>query len=100
MTPEELRRLSSIVDRIKRLDDTMERMAAKAETYLEELGEKVISVIGRNVIDKRKDWVGEVTWVAVFNAIRAEREALRAELDGRVDVSETIHKVQEIQDNA
>ena len=98
MTPQELDRLHASVARIKRLDDMLERMARNPEDKLDELGEKVISVLGRNVIDKRKDWVGEVTWVALFNAILKEREELRESLKGQVDISESIHKVQQVQE--
>jgi hypothetical protein len=98
MTPQELEFLKNKVDQIKRLDSMMEMLARNPEDKLEELGEKVVSVLGRNSIDKRKDWVGEVAWVAVFNAIRAEREALRTEVLDRVQISECIHKVQVIRE--
>lgn len=98
MTPHELQRLSSAVERIKRLDGMMEMLSRNPEDKLDELGEKVVSVLGRNAIDKRKDWVGEVTFVAVFNALRAEREALRVELDGQVEISECTHKIQTMQE--
>ena len=98
MTPHEVERLHSEIGRIKRLDDMLERLARNPEDKLTELGEKVIGVLGRNAIDKRLDWVGEVAFVAVFNALRAEREALREGLKGQVDIPETAHKVQEVQE--
>lgn len=98
MTPQELTRLHNKVQVIKRLDEMLEKLARKPEDKLDELGEKVIGVFGRMVIDKRKDWVGEVTFVALFNALREQRERLRDEIKDRVDVSECIHKVQAVQD--
>ena len=98
MTPHEIERLHSQIGRIKRLDDMLERLARNPEDKLDKLGEVVINVLGRNVIDKRASWVGETTFVAVFNALRAEREALREGLKGQVDIPETAHKVQEVQE--
>lgn len=99
MTPQELTALHSKVQEISRLDRMMECLARNPEDKLEELGKKVLGVLGRNVIDKRKDWVGEVVFVAVFNALRENRERLCDEIKDRVDVSPCIHKVQEVQDN-
>lgn len=96
MSPQELERLYSQVNQIKRLDSTLERMAKGAESNIEELGEKVISVIGRNVLDKRKDWVGDVVFCALFNALRHQREQLRHELSGSVEITECYHKIQEV----
>ena len=96
MTPHEVERLHSEIGRIKRLDDMLERLARNPEDRLVELGEKVLNVLGRGVIDKRLDWVGEVVFVAVFNALRAEREALREGLKGQVDIPETAHEIQEV----
>ena len=98
MTPHEIERLHSQIGRIKRLDDMLDRLARNPEDSLDKLGEVVINVLGRNFIDKRADWVGEVTLVAVFNALRAEREALREGLKGRVDIPETPHRIQVLQE--
>lgn len=98
MTPQELTRLHSKVQEIKRLDDMMEKLARTPEDKLDELGEKVISVFGRMVLDKRTDWVGEVTFVAVFNALREQREHMRDAIKDHVDVSECSHKVQMVQE--
>ena len=98
MTPQELTRLHSKVQEIKRLDDMMEKLARTPEDKLDELGEKVISVFGRNALDKRTDWVGEVTFVAVFNVLREQRERMRDEIKDYVDVSECVHKVQTVQE--
>ena len=98
MTPQDIERLHSQIGSIKRLDNMLERLARSPEDNLGKLGEAVINVLGRNFIDKRADWVGEVTFVAVFNALRAEREALREGLKGQVDIPETAHKIQEVQE--
>lgn len=98
MTPLELALLHVKMRELERLDDMMEKLARTPEDKLDELGEKVISVFGRNALDKRTDWVGKVTFVAVFNALREQRERVRDEVKDYVDVSECVHKVQTVQE--
>lgn len=98
MTPHELDKLHARMREIKRLDDMLDRMGKGIEDKIDDLGDKIIGVLGRNVIDKRKNWVGEVAFVALFNALREKRERLRDEIKDRVDVSECPHAIQTVQE--
>ena len=86
MTPNEIHRLSGSLDRIKRLDETIDSIAGRIEDDCDKWGEGVRNVFGRNRMDKwRNNFLGQVVATAIINELLKERDEMAGDLDGVVE---------------